>query len=114
MTFSAVASNGGSEVNHEEPDITTHPAISDARHVDGPTARHQSGPTGLGDIAHFERSARVSWQRRFDDHSGVSTWRRGSHPPSQCTCLHLCVGGLDNHAGERWKGSDADTGADFL
>ena len=39
---------------------------------------------------------------------------RGSHPPAQCTCVRLCVGGLDNHAGERWKGSDADTGPDFL
>ena len=39
---------------------------------------------------------------------------RGSHPPAQCTCVRLCVGGLDHHAGERWKGSDADTGPDFL
>ena len=74
----------------------------------------QSGPTRFGDIAHFERSARVARQRSLDDHSGLSTGQRGSHPPAQCTCLRLCVGGLDNHAGERWKGSDADTGPDFL
>ena len=36
------------------------------------------------------------------------------YPPAQCTCVHLCFGGLDNHAGERWKRSDADTRPDFL
>ena len=36
------------------------------------------------------------------------------YPPAQCACVHLCVGGLDHHAGKRWKGSDADTGPDLL
>ena len=78
-----------------------------------PAAASQA-PHAVGDIAHFERSARVSRQRSLDDHSGLSAGQRGSHPPAQCTCVRLCVGGLDNHAGERWKGSDADTGPDFL
>ena len=72
----------------------------------------QSGPTSLSDVAHFED--RPSFPARsLDDHSGLSTGQRGSHPPAQCTCVRLCVGGLDNHAGERWKGGDADTGPDF-
>ena len=40
--------------------------------------------------------------------------QRGSYPPSQRSCLHLCVGGLNHHAGERWKGSDTDTRPNLL
>ena len=32
----------------------------------------------------------------------------------KCARLHLCAGGLDNHAGERWQRGDADAGPDFL
>ncbi len=42
------------------------------------------------------------------------TGQFGSHSPAQCTRVRLCVGGLDNHAGERWKRSHADTGPNFL
>lgn len=43
------------------------------------------------------------------------------YPPGSADPIHrhnahafICFGGLDNHAGERWQGGDADTGPDFL
>src|ERR1051326_3738075 len=107
-------SNSKVEVNYEQQVINASSGISNPRNADGPTARRRSGATRGGNTAHFERSARVSRQRSFDDHSGISTGQRGSHSPAQCTRVRLCVGGLNNHAGEKWQGGDADAGPDFL
>jgi mannose-6-phosphate isomerase-like protein (cupin superfamily) len=66
------------EVNHEEQGIML-VLLFLMPGVDGPTARRLSGPTGLGKIADFERSARVSWQRGLDDPGGISAGWRGTH-----------------------------------